>query len=36
MFEIIGAFLGGLIFIVFVIFIVIVWEEYRDKENYKV
>ena len=35
MFEFIGAFLGGLIFIGFVIFIVIVWQEYRDRENYK-
>ena len=35
MFEFIGAFLGGLIFIGFVIFVVIVWCEYRDREKYK-
>ena len=34
MFEFIGAFLGGLIFIGFILFIVVVWCEYRDRDGY--
>jgi uncharacterized membrane protein len=33
MFEFIGAFLGGLIFIGFILFIVVVWCEYRDRNG---
>ena len=33
MFEIIGAFLGGLIFIGFLLFIVVVWCEYKDRND---